>query len=141
MIDWKNIDTAFLVMDCTLLDLAYEYWFWLQPVPAEYAKAKNLAIEQALEIIRAWINRHHGTLNWYCLDFWSVELSLTIAALKQQTGDRIALRPGPLDFHRSQTSSGRRAITATNAPRDALHVNLAPTGIPPYFAALVAGLH
>lgn len=138
MIDWNNIDTALLDMDGTLLDLAYDNWFWLQHVPVEYAKANNISIEQALDVIREWINRHHGTLNWYCLDFWSDELKLNIAAMKQQTGDRIALRPGAVDFLRALKDSGRRVIMATNAHRDALDVKLARTGISDYFDELVS---
>ena len=138
MIYWQDIDTVLLDMDGTLLDLAYDNWFWLQHVPREYARANGIAPDKALKIIGEWINRHHGTLNWYCLDFWSDELKLDIAAMKRQTGERIALRDGALDFLQALQASGRRVVMATNAHRDALDVKLERTGIGAYFDALVS---
>ncbi|HAB09291.1 MAG TPA: haloacid dehalogenase, partial [Alcanivorax sp.] len=32
MIDWDNIDTVLLDMDGTLLDLAFDNWFWQRHV-------------------------------------------------------------------------------------------------------------
>lgn len=138
MIDWNNIDTVLLDMDGTLLDLAYDNWFWLQHVPQAYARANNMPLNEALTVIRDWINRHHGTLNWYCLDFWSEELKLNIAQLKRDTGERITLRPGALNFLQALQQSGREVMMATNAHRDALSVKLDRTGIAPYFDKLVS---
>lgn len=138
MIYWQEIDTVLLDMDGTLLDLAYDNWFWLQYVPERYAEANRMPREQALAVIADWINRHHGTLNWYCLDFWSDELKLDIAQLKRDTGERIRLRPGALTFLQQLRHSGRRVLMATNAHRDALDVKLARTGIGEYFDELVS---
>jgi hypothetical protein len=41
-IDWDRIDTVFLDMDGTLLDLAFDNYFWLELVPARYADANGL---------------------------------------------------------------------------------------------------
>ena len=35
-----------------------------------------------------------GTLDWYCVDFWSRELNLDILALKTELRHLIKLRPG-----------------------------------------------
>ncbi len=47
MIDWQQIDTVFLDMDGTLLDLHFDNYFWLQHVPQRYAQARSISLEQA----------------------------------------------------------------------------------------------
>ncbi len=42
MIDWDNIDTVLLDMDGTLLDLAFDNWFWQRHVPEQYALSRCL---------------------------------------------------------------------------------------------------
>ena len=138
MIDWNHIDTALLDMDGTLLDLAYDNWFWQTFVPQEYARANNMPLEKALTLIRDWIHSHHGTLNWYCLDFWSDELKLDIARLKRDTGNRISVRPGAEAWLEALRNSGRRVVMVTNAHPQALAVKLERTGIERYFHTLVS---
>ena len=83
MIDWQSVDTVLLDMDGTLLDLQFDNWFWQQHVPDCYAREKGLEQTEANRIIHDWITSHQGTLNWYCLDFWTAELGLEIAGLKE----------------------------------------------------------
>ena len=98
MIDWDNIDTVLLDMDGTLLDLAFDNWFWQRHVPEQYALRRGLDYAEAERILHDWIESHLGTLNWYCLDFWTRELGLNISALKRAAADRIAVRPGAEAF-------------------------------------------
>lgn len=98
MIDWHSVDTVLLDMDGTLLDLEFDNWFWQKHVPECYARQQGLDRAEADRIIHDWITSHLGTLNWYCLDFWTAELGLEIARLKREAGDRIAVRPGADTF-------------------------------------------
>ena len=138
MIDWKDIDTVLLDMDGTLLDLAFDNWFWQRHVPEQYAQSRGLEYAEAERILQDWIASHLGTLNWYCLDFWTRELDLNIAALKRAAADRITVRPGAEAFLGALRGGPRQVIMVTNAHREALDLKLERTGIDRYFDALVS---
>ena len=138
MIDWQSVDTVLLDMDGTLLDLHFDNWFWQQHVPDCYAREKGLEQTEANRIIHDWITSHQGTLNWYCLDFWTAELGLEIARLKREAGDRIAVRPGADTFLQALKESDKQVIMVTNAHRDALDLKVERTGIDRYFDEIVS---
>lgn len=138
MIDWNTIDTVLLDMDGTLLDLSFDNWFWQRHVPEQYALDRGLEYAEAERILHDWIESHLGTLNWYCLDFWTRELGLNIADLKRAAADRIRVRPGAETFLRALRDGDRRVLMVTNAHRDALAVKLERTGIEVYFDALIS---
>ena len=58
MIDWDNIDTVLLDMDGTLLDLAFDNWFWQRHVPEQYALSRGLDYAEAERILH-----ERGVLN------------------------------------------------------------------------------
>ena len=138
MIDWQSVDTVLLDMDGTLLDLEFDNWFWQKHVPECYARQQGLDRAEADRIIHDWITSHLGTLNWYCLDFWTAELGLEIARLKRQAGDRIAIRPGADTFLQALKESDKQVIMVTNAHRDALDLKVERTGIDRYFDEIVS---
>lgn len=138
MIDWHSVDTVLLDMDGTLLDLEFDNWFWQKHVPECYARQQGLDRAEADRIIHDWITSHLGTLNWYCLDFWTAELGLEIARLKRDAGDRIAIRPGADSFLQALKDSDKQVIMVTNAHRDALDLKVERTGIDRYFDEIVS---
>ena len=44
---WDSIETFFLDMDGTLLDLSYDNYFWHQHIPKIYAEINNMSFEKA----------------------------------------------------------------------------------------------
>ena len=89
--DWDTIDHVLLDLDGTLLDLAFDTHFWLEVVPEYYGRERGLTAERALrEQIQPRLRAAEGTLNWYCLDYWSRMLELDLSAIKSRHDDRIA---------------------------------------------------
>lgn len=41
-IDWQNVDTVLLDMDGTLLDLAFDNYFWQKLVPETYGAQQGI---------------------------------------------------------------------------------------------------
>ncbi|MEL7025588.1 MAG: HAD hydrolase-like protein [Pseudomonadota bacterium] len=79
--------------------------------------------------MRERIAREQGTLNWYCLDFWSDTLSLDIMALKRACDDRIAFLDGAEDFLLRAKAAGYRLLLVTNSTRALLELKDEKTGV------------
>jgi 5'-nucleotidase len=137
MIDWHRIDTVFLDMDGTLLDLHFDNHFWLEHVPKRYAQARGLAPEVAKAQLLARYRDIEGTLEWYCIDHWSRELGLDIALLKQEVEHLIAVHPHVLDFLETLERRGKRRVLVTNAHQKALALKLARTRLGGHFDRVI----
>ncbi|MEZ5523501.1 MAG: GMP/IMP nucleotidase [Pseudomonadales bacterium] len=129
MLDWNQIDTVLLDMDGTLLDLHFDTYFWLTHVPEKFAEKNALTHEQAYREILKRVRAHEGTLNFYCLDFWSDNLQLDIAGLKHDVSHKIAYRPQVTTFLEQVREHRKRCVIVTNAHRDSLDLKLAKTGL------------
>lgn len=129
MVDWHSLETVFLDMDGTLLDLHFDNHFWLQHLPRRYAEHNNLSPQQASDLIIPMIMAERGSLNWYCTDYWSDRLSLDINGLKAEVGERISYRPHTITFLDALRQSGLRSVIVTNCHPDPLNLKLDRTGL------------
>ncbi|MBV6288736.1 GMP/IMP nucleotidase [Pseudomonas aegrilactucae] len=135
---WRDIDTVLLDMDGTLLDLHYDNHFWLEHLPQRYAELHGISRAMAELELQPLFERNAGSLNWYCLDFWSAELKLPVRELKLETADLIALRPDADTFLQAIKHAGKRVIMITNAHRDSLSLKLERVELAPYFERLIS---
>lgn len=138
MLDWQNIDTVLLDMDGTLLDLNFDNHFWQEFVPLRYAELHGLPPEKAKHQLRPRFKAMEGRLEWYCLDYWSEELKLNIAGLKQELSGLIAVHPHVTEFLDAVRCSGRRLLLVTNAHRDSLSLKMDKTCLHQFFDEIVS---
>lgn len=131
--DWPNIDTVLLDMDGTLLDLHYDSHFWLEYLPSVWARENNLSLDQGKARLQPVFKQHAGTLNWYCVDFWSGELGLDIMQYKADLTYKIAYRPTAEIFLTQCAKQNDDVRLVTNAHRKVLTLKDSITGINQYF--------
>ena len=137
MLNWAEIETVLLDMDGTLLDLHFDNHFWREHLIQRYAEQHRLPIEQVKPKLLELMARTRGSLDWYCLDFWSRELRLDIVALKYEVADLISIHPHAEEF--LQALQGWRPLAlVTNAHPNALQLKLERTGIAVYFDHIVS---
>ncbi len=113
--DWTAIDTVCLDLDGTLLDLSYDNYIWTKLVPQRYAARKSLSLEAAYADLAPRFKAREGTLEWYCIDFWSQELGLDIVALHHEARARVGWLPGAQRFLQQVRAAGKRLILLTNS--------------------------
>jgi putative hydrolase of the HAD superfamily len=137
MIDWERLDTLLLDLDGTLLDLHYDNHFWLEHVPRRYAEIHGLAPEAARAEVLGRYKRVEGTLNWYCVDYWSRELRLDIPQLKEEVDHLIAVHPQVLNFLEAVKALPKRIVLVTNAHGKTLTIKFRRTALHGHFDAVV----
>ncbi|MDX1491666.1 MAG: GMP/IMP nucleotidase [Pseudohongiellaceae bacterium] len=133
MVDWEAVDTVIFDMDGTLLDLHFDNYFWEDFVPQTYGKKHGLSKEEASAELMSRYEAIKGTLNWYCIDFWSDSLEMNIAQMKEQVAHKIALRPNAIEFVRRLRETHRELMLITNAHPMSLALKMHTTGIDKHF--------
>ena len=112
-VDWDGIDTVLVDMDGTLLDLAFDNFFWLELLPEHYAEANGVSVAEARTALARRFDAIAGTLNWYCLDHWTRDLELDIRSLKRRSAHLVRYLPGAreLKLHPNLVGHAVRAVT------------------------------
>jgi putative hydrolase of the HAD superfamily len=134
---WDKIDSVLLDMDGTLLDLHFDNHFWLDHVPRRYAEKHGMDMEQARREVMSVSRSTQGTLDWYCLDYWSGKLGLDVALLKQEVEHLIAVHPDVIDFLDWLRGENKRLALVTNAHGKSLELKMRRTRLGRYFDQVV----
>ncbi len=138
MLNWDDITTVFLDMDGTLLDLNFDNYFWHEHVPLRFSELNSLAIEAAKLDLYARYRAMEGSLEWYCVDYWSRELALDIIQLKREIADRVLIFPEVEAFLIAVRRLNKRLVLLTNAHRRTIEVKFERTGLETYFDAVIS---
>ncbi|AKM46634.1 GMP/IMP nucleotidase [Edwardsiella anguillarum] len=128
-LDWNDIDTVLLDMDGTLIDLAFDNYFWLTLVPQTLSETRGISRADAQALILREYQAVAHTLNWYCFDYWRERLGLDIHRMTLEQGARVRVRQDTLPFLDALRASGRRTILLTNAHPHGLAMKMAQTGL------------
>lgn len=138
MINWDLIDTVMLDMDGTLLDLHFDNFFWLDHLPLRYAQIHNLDLATANAKLNADIRKYEGTLQWYCLEFWSEMLNINIRQLKEEVKHKIQIRPHVGEFLQRLRANGKKVLLVTNAHPQSLSLKMQVTQIDQWLDVIVS---
>lgn len=137
-VNWDLVDVTLLDMDGTVLDLRYDNAFWYEHLPAAVAARRGVPVAVAHAQIQAHAARIHGTLEFYCLDYWSAQLGLDVAAANAQLAHLIRVRPQVREFLRWLRDTARGVWLVTNSHPAGLEFKLACTGLRPCFDVVLS---
>ncbi len=138
LVDWHSVECVLLDMDGTVLDLAFDNYFWRQLVPERYAQKHGLSVAAARAELDPKFAAIQHTLPWYCTDHWSAVTGLDMAALKREVRHRIRPIEGVETFLQLIRNSGRALWIVTNAHRDSWRLKLEHTGFRRYFDRVIS---
>jgi 5'-nucleotidase len=135
---WQEFETILLDMDGTILDLAFDNYFWRELVPRCLARARGAPEAE----IRAELFAHYagkqGSLDWYCIDYWTKALDLDLRSLKSASSHRVRFLPGAPEFLACLVGSGQRIALVTNAHGYTLEVKKGVAGLGRFIETFVS---
>jgi len=137
LIPWQDIETVLLDMDGTLLDLHFDNHFWQHHVPFCFAEKHGLPKEEADKQMKGKYAEVRGTLDWYCVNFWTNELSLDITQLKHDTAEKISIRPEVVEFLTWLNANDKRVVLVTNAHPASLDLKMSRTKLDVHFDNII----
>lgn len=138
ILPWSEIETVFLDMDGTLLDLHFDNHFWLEYLPKRYGEVYGLSFEQAKEALFDLFAKKQGQLQWYCIDYWTDLLNLPVLQFKQDIAHLIRWRDYAEFFLKSINDMGKQVVLITNAHPKSLDLKMRKVNLAPWFSHIIS---
>ena len=121
---WNSIETFFLDLDGTLLDLAFDNFFWHEHLPYVYANSKDIEFEKAKEDFEKMYKNKENSIQWYSLSYWSEILEIDLCSELLRVKNKIRTLNNSEKFLQILKERKVRIYLLTNCPRYMLHVKL-----------------
>jgi 5'-nucleotidase len=137
LVNWHEIDSVFLDMDGTLLDLNHDNYFWLTYLPQRYAAQYQMSFEQAKNHLVNHYADKLGTLEWYSMDYWTKELKMDVAQIEEEVAKNITIHPYVIDFLIFLAEQNKRIVLITNAHQKSVSLKMQQTQLAEYFDHIV----
>lgn len=125
-------------MDGTLLDLAFDDWFWNICLNQAHAQTHQLSLEASREQLYQYYVQHQHSLAWYSSRYWSKTIGVDVLALQQQHQQHIQARTGCFELLQQLKAQGYRCWLVTNADCATLALKLQNVDLSPYFEVIVS---
>ena len=135
---WNSIETFFLDMDGTLLDLAYDNYFWHEHIPALYSKKNGITIQEGTHIFEELYKNKQGTMEWYSISYWSKVLKIDLQLEILKTRNQIKVFDGTIDLLRKLKKHKIKIYLLTNCPREMLDIKMTQTKLWGYFDKIIS---
>jgi HAD superfamily hydrolase (TIGR01509 family) len=117
--------------------LYFDNHFWLEHLPKRYAQSRRVDVSAAkAELVRRY-RAVQGTIDWYCVDYWSRELGVDIVSLKREVDHLIAVHRYVIEFLNAMRAIGKRVALVTNAHAKSLKLKLERTRLGGHFDSVV----
>ena len=127
MFDWEKIDTVFLDMDGTLLNLSFDNYFWLDYVPLAFSRKRKIDLIEAKAIYAEKFQKISGKLDWYSIDYWTAELDLNIEYLQASQSSKISVLPNVVNFLDLLKLAKKKRVLVTNAHQISISLKMKKT--------------
>ena len=135
---WDVIETFFLDMDGTLLDLAYDNYFWHEHIPNLYSKKVKTTFTEAKIIFEGMYMEKKGTIEWYSINYWSDILNINLKSEILNTKDKISVLPNAIEFLKTLKKNQINTVLITNCPREMLNIKITQTKLWGYFNKIIS---
>jgi len=136
-LNWSAIDTVLLDMDGTLLDLHFDSFFWLEHLPVRYSQIHRSDLHSSKNYLLSELSKNRGTIEWYCVDYWSEKLKVDIKELRAEVSHNVAYRPFAEEFLALLQKTTQRVVLVTNDHHTGLEMKCKLTGLDQYLDAVV----
>ena len=135
---WNSIETFFLDMDGTLLDLSYDNYFWHEHIPALYSKKNSITTQEGKRIFEKLYKNKQNTIEWYSIGYWSEVLKIDLELEILKTKNKIKIFAGTIDLLIQLKRHKIKICLLTNCPREMLNIKITQTKLWGYFDKIIS---